>query len=183
MSKSANVWGSECLCVFLSVCKWGLLARGPNLTWHSDFLCLLENHWGLDYRWKKKKKRQKINLTAFIPLFMWHLIYFTNTFFCVKGTIELTWGLDAGWRRGAGLWTVWFGCCGRQSKPFRWRCSVSPIQEVKDPVPHSSHYSDLWNVTDMQTTCSTALLQRKNKGNVGWDEGKETQSTHIKLEV
>ena len=176
MSGGASACVCSCLCV--SEDYWHEAQTLPDiLTFYASSRTI--GAWATD----GKKQRQKINLTAFTPFFMWHLIYFTNTFFCVKGTIELTWGLDAGWRRDAGLWTVWFGCCGRQSKPFRWRCSVSPIQEVKDPVPHSSHYSDLWHVTDMQTTGSTALLQRKNKGNVGWDEGKETQSTHNKLEV
>ena len=57
----------------------------------------------------------------------------------------LTWGQDASWRRGAGRWTAWFGCCGPQSRPGPWRCSGSPSQGAADPAPHSWHYSGPWN--------------------------------------
>lgn len=106
MSKSVNVWGSVCLCVCSCLCAsedyWHEAQTLPDiLTFDASSRTI--GTWTTDTK-QRKKWRQKINLSAFTSCYlMCRLIYFTITFFWLKGTLVLTLGLDAGWRRGVGL--------------------------------------------------------------------------------
>lgn len=99
MSKSVNVWGSVCLCVFLSVCSEDYWHEAQSLP---DILTFDASSRTIRAWTTKTKRRQKINLSAFTPRFF-HVLSNLFHYFWLKGTIVLTLGLDAGWRRDAGL--------------------------------------------------------------------------------
>lgn len=130
--------------VCVSVCVWlACLQTLPDIL-SLDASSGTVGTWTADGGKKKEKtKSGNKSVRSYIMFFKLCQTRCSLTFSGSQVSVILTLGQGAGWRRGVGLWTAWFGCCGRRSKPFLWPCFWSPIQEAEDPAPHSSHYSDL----------------------------------------